>query len=123
MRIRGATIDLEAAGEDTSGMASSVSELREELLALTGQRVDIQIDDTTFKSTYQILKEIAGVWDDLSDISQANILELIAGKQRGQQVAAILNNWEAAESSLEYAMDSAGSAAEENARYLDSVAG
>ena len=43
MRIRGATSDLESAGLDTDGMASSVSELREEIMALTG--VDIMIDD------------------------------------------------------------------------------
>lgn len=123
MRIRGATTDLESAGEDVSGMASSVSELREEILALTGGQVDVMIDSENFKSTYDILKELAGVWDELSDIGQANILELIAGKQRGNQVAAILSNWEAAESSLEAAMDSTGSAVQENERYLDSIAG
>ena len=123
MRIRGATTDLESAGEDVSGMASSVSELREEILALTGGQVDVMIDSENFKSTYDILKELAGVWDELSDIGQANILELIAGKQRGNQVAAILSNWEAAESSLEAAMNSTGSAVQENERYLDSIAG
>ena len=123
MRIRGATTDLESAGEDVSGMASSVSELREEILALTGGKVDVMIDSENFKSTYDILKELAGVWDELSDIGQANILELIAGKQRGNQVAAILSNWEAAESSLEAAMNSTGSAVQENERYLDSIAG
>lgn len=49
-----------------------ISELRDEILALTG--VDIQIDDDTFKSTYDILKEISYVWDDLTDVSQANVL-------------------------------------------------
>ena len=72
MRIRGAKTELEDAGLDTEGMADSVSKLREELLSLTG--VDIQLDEDTFKSTYQILKEISEVWDDLSDISRANRL-------------------------------------------------
>lgn len=60
-------------------MAESVSKLRDELLDLTG--VDIQLDEDTFKSTYQILKEISEVWDDLSDISRANVTELIAGRR------------------------------------------
>lgn len=35
---------------------------------------------TTFKSTYQILKEISEVYDDLADVDQANLTELLAGK-------------------------------------------
>lgn len=123
MRLRGAKTEMEEAGEDTEGMASSVSELREELLALTGGQVDIMLNEDTFKGTYQIMEDLAGVWDELSDISQANILELVAGKQRGQAVAAILENWQAAEDSLEAALDSTGSAVQENERYLDSIAG
>lgn len=34
----------------------------------------------TFKSSYSILREIAGVWDKLTDISRANILEMLGGK-------------------------------------------
>lgn len=123
MRLRGAKTEMEEAGEDTEGMASSVSELREELLALTGGQVDVLLNEDTFKSTYQIMEDLAGVWDELSDISQANILELVAGKQRGQAVASILENWQAAEDSLKYALDSTGSAVQENERYLDSIAG
>ena len=80
MFLRASKTEAEEAGESTEGMASSVSELRSELLALTGQKVDIQIDDKTFKSTFQIIKELSEVWDHLSDVSQANILELIGGR-------------------------------------------
>lgn len=80
MYLRAAKTEAEDAGEDVSTMASSVSELRQEILALTGQRIDIQIDNDSFKSTFQILKELSEVWDDLSDISQANILELVGGR-------------------------------------------
>lgn len=77
MRIRGAKTELEDASLDTDGMADSVSKLREELLALSG--VDIMKNDDTFKSTYDILDELAQKWSDLSDIQQANVTELIAG--------------------------------------------
>ena len=52
MYLRAAKTEAEEAGESTDGMANSVSELRQEILALTGNRVDIQLDDRTFKSTY-----------------------------------------------------------------------
>lgn len=41
---------------------------------------------TTFKSTYQILKEISEVYDDLADVDQANLTELLAGKHTYQNV-------------------------------------
>ena len=45
MYLRAAKTELEEAGLETDGVATSVSALREEILALTNQRVDIQIDE------------------------------------------------------------------------------
>lgn len=84
MRIRGATTELEAAGLDTEGMAESTAKLREEILALSG--VDIMADKNSFKSTYDILDELASKWQDLTDIQQATITELIAGSNVCQYV-------------------------------------
>lgn len=123
MFLRAAKTEAEEAGESTDGMANSVSELRAEILALTGNKVDIQIDEDTFKSTYQILKELSGVWDDLTDVSQANILELVGGKRNSNVVAAILENFDVANRALEVSINSAGSALAENEKYLDSIQG
>ena len=123
MYLRAAKTEAEDAGESTEGMANSVSELRDEILALTGNKVDIQIDEDTFKSTYQILKELSEVWGGLSDISQANILEMVGGKRNSNVVAAILENFSVAEDALETSMASAGSALEENEKYLESING
>lgn len=71
---------VEAAGMDTDGMASSVSKLREEMHALTG--VDIMKDNNTYKSTYDMLKDISEVWHQMNDVSQANVLELLFGKRQ-----------------------------------------
>lgn len=70
MRIRGATTELEAAGESTEGMAQSTASLRQEVMALAG--VDIMENESTFKSTFQILDELSEKWSDLTDIEQAN---------------------------------------------------
>lgn len=123
MYLRAAKTEAEEAGESTDGMAASVSELRDELLALTGNRVDIQIDEDNFKSTYQILKELSAVWDDLSDISRANITELIGGKRNSNVVSALLENFTIAEEALRTSSDAAGSAMKENEKYLDSIQG
>lgn len=72
MRLRGSKTELEAAGEDTEGMATSVSKLREEMLALSG--VDIMIDDSTFKETYDVIDELSYKWQSLTDIQQAKYM-------------------------------------------------
>lgn len=123
MYLRAAKTEAEDAGESTEGMASSVSELREELLKLTNGKVDIQLDDDTFKSTYQILKELSEVWDSLTDITQANITEMVGGKRNANVVSALLENFSTAEKALETSAGAAGSAMAENEKYLDSVQG
>lgn len=121
--LRAAKTEAIEYGEETEGMAESVSELRTEILALTGNKIDIQIDDSNFKGPYQILKELSEIWDDLSDVSRANILELIAGKRGANSVAAILQSFDVAERALATSMNSAGSALAENEKYLDSIQG
>ncbi|MCM1333465.1 MAG: phage tail tape measure protein [Bacteroides sp.] len=121
MYLRAAKTDAEAAGIETDGMAESVSKLREELKSLTG--VDIMLDDKNFKSTYQILSEISEVWSDLSDVTQSNVMERLAGKRQGNVLASILNNWKDAEEAYRTALDSEGSALAENEKYLNSIEG
>lgn len=123
MYLRAAKTEAEDAGESTTGMASSVSELRQEILALTGNKVDIQIDNDTFKSTYQILKELSEVYGSLSDVSKANLLELIAGKRNANTVSALLENFDIATKALGTSLESDGSALAENEKYLDSISG
>ena len=85
MRIRGAKTEMSELGLDTEGMVESTAKLRSEILALSG--VDImEADNKTFKSTYQIMDELAQKWEDLSDIQQATVTELIAGKVFCQSV-------------------------------------
>lgn len=123
MYLRAAKTEAEAAGESTDGMADSVSKLRDEIKSLTGNKVDIMLDEDTFKSSYQILKELSQVWDQLSDVSQANILEKLAGKRNANALVAVINNFDIAEQALKESQDAAGSALQENEKYLDSING
>ena len=79
LRIRGSKTELEGMGESTDDLASSSSKLREEIKALSG--VDIMADENTYKSTAQIIKEIGAVYDKMSDVSQAALLEKLAGEK------------------------------------------
>lgn len=123
MFLRAAKTEAEDAGESTEGMAKSVSELRSEILALTGGKVDIQIDEDTFKSTVQILRELSQVWAELTDISKANILEMIGGKRNSNITSALIKNFDTVEKVIETSAGAAGSAMAENEKVLDSIQG
>ena len=127
MYLRAAKTEAESAGLETDGMASSVAKLREELLQLTGGRLDIQSDDNNFKSTFQILKELSEIWDEIGeksgDVTQANILNLLGGKLNANVLASIITNFKDAIDAAETAGDSMGSAWAENEKYLDSIEG
>ena len=121
LRLRGAKAELEDMGEDTDGLCESTSKLREQLKSLTG--VDIMLNDNTFKSTTQIVKELGATWDKLSDSSQAATLELVAGKTRANNVAALLKNYQKIDEVMESLGDAEGSALRENEAIVDSIDG
>lgn len=77
LRIRGTSVkELEALGEETDNVVESTSKLQSKVKALSG--VDILTDAGAYKSTYEILKEISHVWEDMSDIDQADNYYLCA---------------------------------------------
>lgn len=119
MRIRGAKTEMEELGLETDGMVESTATLQEEIMALSG--VDIMKDKDTFKSTYQILDELATKWQDLTDIQQASITELIAGKRQGNIVSALMSNFETARRATETAVNSTGSALKEQEAYEQGI--
>ena len=77
----------------------------------------------TFKSTYQILKELSEIWNGLTDVTQANITEMIGGKRNANVISALLENFDLAEEALQTSLGSEGSALKENEKVLDSVQG
>lgn len=89
------------------------------------QKLGISVYDANgeLKNTYDILATLAPVYKDLTNAEKAYVTETIAGKYQAQNAAAILNNWSAAVAATETAMNSTGSAAEENAKVLDSIQG
>lgn len=112
--------ELQEAGEDTSDMVASVPKLRKEMMALAD--VDImEKNGKGFKSTYQILDELADKWKDLGDIQRATLLEDLAGKNRSNILAAMLSNWSQARAALQTSIDSEGSAMREHEKWMESI--
>lgn len=106
-------------------MASSTAKMRAEVMGLTNVDgkggVDIMADEETFRSTYDIMNDIAQVWGKMSDINRSALLEKLAGKVRSNQAAALLENFETARNALETAQQSEGTMNRVHQRWLDSV--
>lgn len=114
MRIRGMDEETGQASEDLKDMSNSIK-------GLTGVSLFTDSTNQTYKSTYEILKDISKVYDQLSDKKQAQVLELIAGKRQGNFVSSILTNFTSAEKALEVQANSAGGALREQETYLNSI--
>ena len=122
LRLRGTDVKvLEEEGVDTDGAVASKSKLQGKVKALSG--VDILTETGEYKSTYEILSQIADVWATMNDMDQAALLELISGKRNSSVIAAILQNPEELKEAFADANDASGSAWKENEKYLDSIQG
>lgn len=90
-----------------------------------GSKGKSRFDEATgqLKSTYEILSEVSKLWNDLSINERQYIGEVMAGKNQITVLNAVMTNFATAVNATETAMKSAGSAAEENKRVLESIQG
>ena len=132
MRLRGTSASaLIEAGEDTEGLITDAAKLYDTIKELTRtdatpEGISILTETGNFKSTYEILLDIARVWDDLNDQTRATLLETIAGKNRANIVASILQTKDdegnpLLETAYEASLNSEGAAAEAMSITMDSV--
>lgn len=122
MRVRGMKGELEALGEEYENV-ESISKIQTQILNQTNGAVNIFDKNGNFKSTYEILKGISKVWSDISQVDQAALLETIAGKQRGNQISALIQAFQSGqiEKAYEASINSAGSAMQEQERWMESL--
>ena len=121
LRLRSTSTDLSEAGEDSEGACTSIAKLQDKMKALAG--VDILNSEGTFRSTYDIIKDIAHNWDNIDEMNKSGIIETLGGKTRANQVSALISNFAQAEKALNAAINSENSALNENATYVDSIEG
>lgn len=122
LRIRGATTELEAMGEETDTVVKSTAKLQAEIKAIAGVNI-LEADNSTFKSTYQIMDELADKWNTLTDLQKATLTQALAGKNRANIFSSMMENWEDARKAMETSKNSAGSATKELDTYLSSIEG
>ena len=119
MRLRGMETELDECGVPASNLREEIKEITRQ----AGHMVDIMADENTFKSTYEILTELAEVYPLLTDKQRAYVQQIIAGKQQGNIFSGIMANMKEGADALTTALDSSGSAMKEQEVYMDSIEG
>ncbi len=133
MRINGTSVkEMQEAGEDTTGMIGTYSKLESQVKSLTavnGQLgVSLRDVNGNYRSTYEVLSDIANVWEDIQKADKADgknrsnaLLEILAGKNRANIVASILDNPKMLNDAYKDVQNSMNSAANEQASYMESM--
>lgn len=123
LRLASMKGQLEEIGEAYDDI-TSVSKNQTQIYNLTKGQVDI-LDEQNgkLKDTYTILEEVAGAWEDVNSLDKNTLLELMFGKQRANQGAAVISAFQSGQiqKALNDAMTSEGSAFEEQSKWLDSI--
>lgn len=113
MRLRGLVAEDDEDGDTVWKPAKLNKLIYDTTKSQTGQGISLLADDDAFKSTYEIIKDIAKVWNQLDSKSQSGLLEKMAGKHRATVLAATLSDVERLEEAFEKASNAGNSAMNE----------
>ncbi len=124
LRLHGQKGKLEELGENADDI-ESVSKMQTQILNMTKGAVNIMdsADPTKFRDYYDVMADIAEVMPKLDNTTQANLIETLFGKNRANQGQAILQAFQSGQiqKAYETALNSTGSAYEEQNRWLESA--
>ena len=123
MRLRGYDEETQSYTNDVEELSGKVADLTK--TAETPGGISLFTDDTkqTYKDTYTLIEDISKIYDKLSDKNRAELLEVIAGKNRGNQIAALIQAFQSGQvqKAYEASKNSEGSAQQEQERWLNSI--
>ena len=129
--------ELEETGEDTSDfIVQTASKINDQFKAFTAvasndwKGISILDDNGNNRDPYEILQDVADIYKEIVATDKQfgtnhlnALLELMAGKQRANIAASIIQNPDTLRSAYEASLSSEGSALEENQKHLDSISG
>ena len=137
LRLTGTSVavqQLNDIGEETEGVITTVSKLRDTIMSATKvasngfKGIDILDENGNYKSTAEILQEIADIYTEIEETDKKTssnninlLLETIAGKNRANIASSILQSPDVLREAIESSKTADGSVEKENQAYLDSI--
>lgn len=103
------------------GLSTIASRIVKNQDALAEYGITVKNVDGSLKSTFDVLSELKPKWDSMTDAQRTALGDTIAGTNQYKVLAAVMKNFEHATDATKVALESAGSAAHENERYMESL--
>lgn len=103
------------------GLSTIASRIVKNQDALAEYGITVKNVDGSLKSTFDVLSELKPKWDSMTDAQRTALGDTIAGTNQYKVLAAVMQNFEHATDATKVALESAGSAAHENERYMESL--
>ena len=102
-RIRNVKTELDDLGE-----VMTDAEYGNLVSALTGANVSLTDENGELRSTYDIIRDIAKVWDNLTSMQQAGLADALAGTRQQAVFYSLINQFDEAEGAMSAMQTSAG---------------
>lgn len=107
-------------GNSLKTIMSRITTMNTSIESLRNVGVDVYDAFGNIRDVQDILADLALEWHNLSSEQQQNLAVTMAGRFQLTRFLALMNNWEIATNATTTALESEGSAAKENAVYLES---
>lgn len=109
------------ASQVARGLSTIAARIVKNQDALAEYGIQVEKTDGSLKSTFDVLSELKPKWDAMTDAQRVALGDTIAGQNQYKVLASVMTNFQHAIDATNTALESAGSAAEENARYMESL--
>lgn len=113
---------LQTIGNNIANIANEAGEMEIKVQGAT-KTLSLFHDDGSIKSTYEALGELRPEWEKMTEAEKQALAISLAGKNQFAVLSSVLYNYQTAVDATTDALQSQGSAAQENAHYLDSIQG
>lgn len=120
--VAGTEIMVGRSSQVARGLNTIAAHIRTSEDVLSQYGISVKKSSGELKSTYEVLSELSKVWGTLGDTAKQELGQTLAGGVNQYKVlAAVMSNFAASGKAVEIALNSAGSAMESNAIYMDSL--
>lgn len=109
------------ASQVARGLSTIAARIVKNQDALAEYGIQVEKTDGSLKSTFDVLSELKPKWDAMTDAQRVALGDTIAGQNQYKVLASVMTNFQHAIDATNTALESAGSAANENARYMESL--
>ena len=109
------------ASQVARGLSTIAARIVKNQDALAEYGIQVEKTDGSLKSTFDVLSELKPKWDAMTDAQRVALGDTLAGQNQYKVLASVMTNFQHAIDATNTALESAGSAAKENAAYMESL--